>query len=101
MTPTPKPFSFTRWFHAPDAVRFWFAHFVNKKIPVGIVSRAQSPRYSVWRYGVEAKAEKTNMDDVVTADMAVDRSAFGFEEKFNNYKKEVLDGGRQPAQRQA
>ena len=102
MKPTPKPFPFTRWFHTQGtAMRPWFKHFADKKIPVGLVSRARSPKYAVWRYGVEATGENTLKQEEVSSDMRVEESINGFAEEFNKYKEEVERGrARRTADRQ-
>lgn len=100
--PRPKPFCFTRWLPSPELLHSWLAHFGHHDAPAGIVSRKRGPsHYALWRYGVEVTGEKTFKSECVSEDMRVEKSINGFEELFNSYKEEVLNGGRIPAQRQA
>jgi hypothetical protein len=85
----PGPFVFSRWFHTPDAVKTWLGWFNFKQIPAGIVSRAESPQYAVWRTGVDAV--EYGKRSRVTSDMRVEISVNGFEAQFIKRQKEVAD----------
>ncbi len=98
----PKPFLFTRWLFSPELLHPWLAHFSHHNTPAGIVSRKRGPaHFAVWRYGVEVTGEKTFKSECVSEDMRVEKSINGFEEKFNAYKEEVLNGGRNSSKRKA
>ena len=95
----PGPFVFTRWFHTPDVCKFWIGEFNRKGIPAGIVSRAESPQYAVWRTGVDAV--EYGKKAKVTSDMRVEISVNGFEGQFIKRQKEEADARRIADERQA
>lgn len=84
------PFRFTRWFDSPDAVKRWLGHFAEKGIPAGIVSRGESPQYSLWRTGIDAVEYGKKVR--ITTDMRCDRSVNGFIDQFDKKVEEVRDG---------
>jgi len=85
----PGPFVFSRWFHTPDAVKTWLGWFASKQIPAGIVSRAESPQYAVWRTGVDAV--EYGKKARITPDMRVEISVNGFDGRFTKRQEEVAN----------
>ena len=88
--PKRVPYLFSRGFHDPKELDVWFRYFEERRIPVGIVSKSQHPRFTLWRVGVDAHGPTTTPR--ITEGMRVERSANGFEEAFNKRKEEVIGG---------
>ncbi len=90
MTPRPKPFTFTAWMQSEKDCRSWYQHFMDHNIPAAIIRRDQSPRYSVWRHGVEAGEE--TRPTRITNDMEPVVWCHGFRQHFHNFREEVALG---------
>lgn len=54
-------FQVTNWLNKPGDCYYWQDHFQSRSIPVAIVQREETPRFSLWRHGKEVANSKDNV----------------------------------------